>query len=656
MKNFTLALALSALFVNLSTAQNTESLFSLPGLTLVVDAGILWEETPYSSIHFDGIESACGRDLLKYSDKNGVNSVFMEVDGMRVFIGEDCNDLRLIYDFSLDQGASIEIDNATFTVVSKHTLEYLDGRERIQMELTSGTSRVVWIEGVGELGSAFLTPQFASRTEVGCVSYEGGSIYLADGITDQICQQERCKELSASFEIDGTKNFVEFSSEVTNADEVLWDFGDGTTSTELNPVHDYGPKGCYLVSLRTANSCGEMTEITKPFANCVDSMWTADFPVETALPSLPSSLDFATDQVGMMIQDSEVLKTLDGGVSWTPVLNVSDSENKVVMNNEDEALVMEYVAGRNFIHLTADGGETWETTETPDLAFADYDSDRIFLHISRDSLIRFSPDNGTTWVDYTLENEELLSLGALVFDDFQMVDETTFVGVNASRTLFVSSDAGQTWETKSITIDQPATFASHFLSSDVGFVGALGAIAKTEDGGNTWNVVRLPIATSTIRKIGFRDALNGWAVGSNIWSTVDGGETWDLEFCQFSGNSHAIDDLSITDNEIHTFISGKGVYSRHVDEDFSCTTKVNDIDNNARLHLFPNPTMETIYCESEIESGIYTLYDVRGRLLQNKRFSISTFAVDVSAYDSGIYVLKIGNEQGRIAFVKFVKE
>lgn len=654
MKNFTLALALSVLFVGLGVAQNTESLFSLPGLTIVVDAGIQWAETPYSSIHFDGTEFACGRDLLSYSDKNGENSVFMEVDGMRVFVGEDCNDLQLVYDFSLDIGETTIIDNVTLTVVSKSLVTYLDGVERIRMELTSVNSRIVWIEGIGELSSAFLTPQFADQAEVGCVSYEGGSIYLADGITEEICQQQNCKKLSANFQIDGSTNFVEFSTVGTNAEEVLWDFGDGTTTTELNPVHDYGPKGCYLVKLQTSNSCGEMIELTKSFANCVDSIWTADFHISSDIQI--RSLDYATDLVGMMIQDTVVLKTIDGGSTWTPVFNLSMTNSKVVMSSEDEALVIELSGDSRFIHLTADGGVTWETTEIPGLVFADYDSDRIFLHISRDSLIRFSPDNGATWVDYALENTDLLSLGSFVFDDFQMVDETTFVGINASKALFVSSDAGQTWETKPVTIDQPASFGTHFLSADIGFVGAVGTIAKTEDGGNTWSEVRLPIESSVIRKISFRDAMNGWAVGSNIWRTVDGGESWDLEFCQFSGNSYAINNLSITDNEIHTAINGKGIYSHNPDAEFNCITSVDDRDYNARMSLFPNPTLEIINCGSEIESGIYELYDAQGRLIQNQQFTRSAFAVDVSAYDSGIYLLKLKSEQGHIAIMKFVKE
>jgi PKD repeat protein len=37
----------------------------------------------------------------------------------------------------------------------------------------------------------------------------------------------------------------------------LWDFGDGTTSTEKNPVHTYSKAGTYTVNLTVKNSGGE---------------------------------------------------------------------------------------------------------------------------------------------------------------------------------------------------------------------------------------------------------------------------------------------------------------------------------------------------------------------------------------------------------------
>lgn len=42
-------------------------------------------------------------------------------------------------------------------------------------------------------------------------------------------------------------------------DSYLWDFGDGTTSTEENPVHIYATPGYYTVTLSVTNGCGTRT-------------------------------------------------------------------------------------------------------------------------------------------------------------------------------------------------------------------------------------------------------------------------------------------------------------------------------------------------------------------------------------------------------------
>ena len=54
---------------------------------------------------------------------------------------------------------------------------------------------------------------------------------------------------------------VDFKDESTNAVSWLWDFGDGTSSTEEHPGHQYKEAGEYMVTLRVVNELGCVSEV-----------------------------------------------------------------------------------------------------------------------------------------------------------------------------------------------------------------------------------------------------------------------------------------------------------------------------------------------------------------------------------------------------------
>ena len=64
----------------------------------------------------------------------------------------------------------------------------------------------------------------------------------------------------ASFTYNSTQNGIQFHNTSTGASSYSWDFGDGTTSTETNPLHIYnGNQENYTVTLIAYNSCGSDT-------------------------------------------------------------------------------------------------------------------------------------------------------------------------------------------------------------------------------------------------------------------------------------------------------------------------------------------------------------------------------------------------------------
>ena len=67
---------------------------------------------------------------------------------------------------------------------------------------------------------------------------------------------------NAAFDVTQDEGTVNFANISENADSYEWHFGDGETSTENDPVHEYSQSGDYLVQLIASNLCGSDT-ITK---------------------------------------------------------------------------------------------------------------------------------------------------------------------------------------------------------------------------------------------------------------------------------------------------------------------------------------------------------------------------------------------------------
>ena len=63
---------------------------------------------------------------------------------------------------------------------------------------------------------------------------------------------------TADFEIVQSGSVYSFINNSSNATSYLWDFGDGTTSTEMNPTHTYATDGMFTITLTATNGCGDI--------------------------------------------------------------------------------------------------------------------------------------------------------------------------------------------------------------------------------------------------------------------------------------------------------------------------------------------------------------------------------------------------------------
>jgi hypothetical protein len=88
---------------------------------------------------------------------------------------------------------------------------------------------------------------------------------------------------------------------------------------------------------------------------------------------------------------------------------------------------------------------------------------------------------------------------------------------------------------------------------------------------------------------------------------------------------------------------------------------VNGIENekiNLEMYVFPNPTKNNLILtinDIELSNLTFQLFDITGKFLQEKRIVDNRTMIDLTIYLSGIYFVKILNENLELKNYKIIK-
>ena len=208
---------------------------------------------------------------------------------------------------------------------------------------------------------------------------------------------------------------------------------------------------------------------------------------------------------------SYLLKTTDGGASWSRVLVTRDDAELLLVRVVFTDRAHGWAFGElGALYYTQDGGESWSRRRVPTqrllLGASFIDAAQGWL-VGAGSTILQTDDGGSRWLGAQTPLSEPTRINAVSF-----ADARRGWAVGALGTVLATADGGRTWRRQESGTDADLADVK-FLDAREGWaVGALGTIVHTTDGGESWSVV----ASGTnhpLERLSFASRARGWAVG-----------------------------------------------------------------------------------------------------------------------------------------------
>ena len=220
-------------------------------------------------------------------------------------------------------------------------------------------------------------------------------------------------------------------------------------------------------------------------------------------------------------EDGVVLRTLDGGLTWTAL--DADTTAHLRGIHFSTANVGWVVGDGGVVRRTANGGTTWAQRDAGVnialLAVAGSGTATAWA-VGEQGIVVRTADSGLNWSTATVGGGRLYAV--------RFISATAGWIAGQDGQIFSTNDGGVTWTPR------PSGTAAHlralaFFNATVGWaVGDAGTILKTIDGGLTWAGQTSGVAVA-LHAVAARSATEAWAAGDagTILRTTDGGATWE---------------------------------------------------------------------------------------------------------------------------------
>ena len=388
-------------------------------------------------------------------------------------------------------------------------------------------------------------------------------------------------------------------------------FIDQIASAQWSSVSPAGPAqwfSIYCTDASTAYVAGYQGKMKKT-SNGGDT-WDS---LATGMNVDIKGVQFPTSSTGYAVGGTSLIKTTDGGTTWTLWTNnpfgTLGYYTGVYFTDANHGIVIGYFGSTGLIIQTTDGGGTWTVISQPYF---------------------YGKVNGVYFVNS--------SVGFMV---------------GSGGSIAKTTDGGVTLSLQdSIGNGSTAFNAVHFSSVNVGYcVGDAGAMYKTSDGGSNW-VALSPNTTANLSSVYFTDDNKGWAVGhpeSNPFTagimlhTTDGGTTWATEILPSANSLNSIcfspDKTAAYTAGFMTVMKNSSPNSIKDETDFSDNVKIYPNPNDGKFNI-------TVDTEKKEEIKVRVTNLIGDELLAEeiKNQGLDNKQVDLSSLSKGIYLVKVSQE------------
>lgn len=245
-------------------------------------------------------------------------------------------------------------------------------------------------------------------------------------------------------------------------------------------------------------------------------------------PEGQSQIGYAGGQSLTYMGDAIVIKTTDGGNSWTSVFTGTDNGIEDICFTD---LNTGYIAGWSaFFAKTTNGGTTW-TQQNPGsdiyyytgVAFKDADHGIVSAQTNSAFGVWYTSDGGATWYAGS-------GLANTPYKLKYVTDNTYFLVTNTGE-IQKSTNGGANWTT--VKSGAGLLLGIDFYNSQIGIATAEdGVIYKTTDGGSTWVTQTINAGDPLWHDVAWRNQNEIVICGTpeTIFRSTNAGATWTNDY------------------------------------------------------------------------------------------------------------------------------